>query len=153
MSGTSLDAVDAAMILTDGEKVAEFGPAVERKYTPAERAVLQAATDAARAWNWNGPVPEAPFRAALEVISRTHFEAWQMLTGPERAIRPALAGVHGQTLLHRRAKPGAKGATLQLIDPFGLQKAFGVPMVCDFRTADVEAGGRARRWRPPTTPR
>lgn len=75
MSGTSLDAVDAAMILTDGEKVTDFGPAVERKYTRDERAALQAATDAARAWNWQGPIPEAPFKAALDVITRTHFEA------------------------------------------------------------------------------
>ena len=148
MSGTSLDAVDAAMILTDGEAVVDFGPAVERKYTPAERSVLQAATDAARAWNWQGPVPEAPFKAALDVITRTHADAWRMLTGEPRAPRPLLAGVHGQTVLHRRAKPGAKGATLQLVDPFSLRASFGVPMVCDFRTADVEAGGQGAPLAP-----
>lgn len=148
MSGTSLDAVDAAMILTDGEKVAEFGPAVERKYSAAERGVLQAATDAARAWNWEGPVPEAPFRAAMEVITRTHLDAWDMLTGGQRAVRPALTGVHGQTVLHRRAKAGQKGATLQLINPYALQQGMGVPMVCDFRTADVEAGGQGAPLAP-----
>lgn len=148
MSGTSLDAVDAAMILTDGEAIVDFGPAVERKYTPAERSVLQAATDAARAWNWQGPVPEAPFKSALDVITRTHADAWRMLTGEPRAPRPLLAGVHGQTVLHRRAKPGAKGATLQLVDPFSLRATFGVPMVCDFRTADVEAGGQGAPLAP-----
>lgn len=148
MSGTSLDAVDAAMILTDGEKVAEFGPAVERKYTPSERAVLHAATDAARAWNWEGPVPEASFKAALEVITRTHADAWRMLTAEIRAPRPLLAGVHGQTVLHRRTKPGQKGATLQLVDPFGLRAAMGVPLVCDFRSADVEAGGQGAPLAP-----
>ena len=30
MSGTSLDGVDAAMILTDGETVFDFGPSVFR---------------------------------------------------------------------------------------------------------------------------
>ena len=55
MSGTSLDAVDAALIRTDGTHVLEFGAVAERKYTPAERRVLQVATDAARAWNWAGP--------------------------------------------------------------------------------------------------
>ena len=148
MSGTSLDAVDAAMILTDGEKVTDFGPAVERKYSRDERAVLQAATDAARAWNWTGPIPEAPFKAALDVISRTHVEAWGMLTGLARAPAPLLAGVHGQTVLHRRAQPGQKGATLQLVDPFSLQKAIGVPLVCDFRSADVEAGGQGAPLAP-----
>jgi len=148
MSGTSLDAVDAAMILTDGEQVTDFGPAVERKYSAPERAILQAATDAARAWNWEGPIPEAPFRAALEVITRTHYEAWMLLTSPARAPVPLLAGVHGQTVLHRRTKPGQKGATLQLVDPFGLRKAIGVPLVCDFRSADVEAGGQGAPLAP-----
>ena len=58
MSGTSLDAVDAALILTDGERVLEFGAVAERKYTPEERGILQSVTDAARAWNWTGPPPE-----------------------------------------------------------------------------------------------
>jgi len=148
MSGTSLDAVDAALILTDGEKVVDFGAAVERKYTAAERGVLQAATDAARAWNWAGPIPEAPFKAALDVITRTHADAWWMLTGPARAPQPLLVGVHGQTVLHRRAQPGHKGATLQLVDPFALKAAMGVPLVCDFRSADVEAGGQGAPLAP-----
>lgn len=148
MSGTSLDAVDAAMILTDGENVTEFGPAVERKYTPAERAVLQAATDAARAWNWTGPIPEAPFKAALDVITSTHADAWHLLTREQRAPQPLLAGVHGQTVLHRRAQGGEKGATLQLVDPFALRAALGVPLVCDFRSADVEAGGQGAPLAP-----
>ncbi|MGA1342105.1 MAG: anhydro-N-acetylmuramic acid kinase [Hyphomonas sp.] len=148
MSGTSLDAVDAAMILTDGEAVTAFGPAVERRYTAGERSVLQAATDAARAWNWQGPAPEAPFRAALEVITSSHAEAWRMLTADTGAPKPVLAGVHGQTVLHRRTRPGEKGATLQLADPAALRAAFGVTLVCDFRTADVEAGGQGAPLAP-----
>ncbi len=148
MSGTSLDAVDAALILTDGEKVVDFGAAVERKYTAAERGVLQAATDAARAWNWTGPIPEAPFKAALDVITRTHVDAWHKLTSPARAPQPLLVGVHGQTVLHRRTQPGQKGATLQLVDPFALKAAMGVPLVCDFRSADVEAGGQGAPLAP-----
>ena len=91
------------------------------KYSSAERAVLQEATDAARAWNWTGPIPEAPFKAALDVITRTHAEAWHQLTGLARAPQPLLAGIHGQTVLHRRARGGEKGATLQLVDPFALR--------------------------------
>jgi len=148
MSGTSLDAVDAALILTEGEKVVDFGAAVERKYTAAERGVLQAATEAARAWNWTGPIPEVPFKAALDVITRTHADAWRMLTAPARAPQPLLVGVHGQTVLHRRTQPGQKGATLQLVDPFALKAAMGVPLVCDFRSADVEAGGQGAPLAP-----
>lgn len=148
MSGTSLDAVDGAMILTDGTDVLEFGPVAERKYTPDERAVLQAATDAARAWNWTGPRPEALFRAACEVITKTHADAWAMLTGEAGAPRPVLAGVHGQTVLHRRARPGQAGATLQLIDAAAMRAALGVPLAYDFRSADVAAGGQGAPLAP-----
>ncbi len=148
MSGTSLDAVDAAMILTDGADVLEFGPVAERKYTPQERAILQAATDAARAWNWQGPRPEALFAAACDTITKTHADAWAQLTGQAGAPRPVLAGVHGQTVLHRRARPGQPGATLQLIDAPALQAALGVPLAYNFRSADVAAGGQGAPLAP-----
>ena len=40
MSGTSLDGVDVALIETDGEVIAGFGPTGYRAYTADERAVL-----------------------------------------------------------------------------------------------------------------
>ena len=43
MSGTSLDGVDAAMVLTDGIRVLEFGPHAYRPYTVAERITIRAA--------------------------------------------------------------------------------------------------------------
>ncbi|MFN3314442.1 MAG: anhydro-N-acetylmuramic acid kinase [Hyphomonas sp.] len=148
MSGTSLDAVDAAMILTDGAAVLEFGPVAERKYTAEERAVLHAATEAARGWNWEGERPEALFREACAVITRTHADAWAMLTGQAGAPRPVMAGVHGQTVLHRRARAGQLGATLQLIDAPAMRAALGVPLAYDFRSADVAAGGQGAPLAP-----
>lgn len=149
MSGTSLDATDAALILTDGERVLEFGPVVERKYTARERQVLQDATDAARAWNWTGPAPAAVFDAARRVVTETHAQAWQMLReGAGKEIIVPLAGVHGQTVLHRRPRPDAPGATLQLIDPAALQAALGIRLAYDFRTADVVAGGQGAPLAP-----
>ncbi len=141
MSGTSLDGVDAAMICTDGHQVAEFGPVAERGFTPAERRVLQEAVDAARRWNWQGPRPESIFRAACEVLTCTHLEAWRALVDRIGGPVPVLAGVHGQTVLHRRARGGQSGQTLQLVDAPALAAGFGVPVVHDFRTADVCAGG------------
>jgi hypothetical protein len=41
MSGTSQASVDAALIETDGEIVAQFGPTANRAYTQEERAVLR----------------------------------------------------------------------------------------------------------------
>ena len=43
MSGTSLDGVDAATLVTDGESVLAFGPTAYRPYDEGERATLRAA--------------------------------------------------------------------------------------------------------------
>ncbi len=148
MSGTSLDAVDAALILTDGVRVLEFGAVAERKYTQGERRVLQAATEAARAWNWQGLRPEALFADAANVITQTHGEAFDEMMDHWIGPEPELAGVHGQTVLHRRARPGVKGATLQLIDAPSLRARLGVPLSYDFRSDDVEAGGQGAPLAP-----
>lgn len=148
MSGTSLDAVDAALILTDGRRVLEFGATAERKYTPDERKVLQQATDAARAWNWTGAPPEEAFEAARQVITSTHASAWEQLLAAWDGPGPMLAGVHGQTVLHRAPQAGRKGATLQLIDAAAMRAALDVPLAYDFRTDDITAGGQGAPLAP-----
>lgn len=148
MSGTSIDAVDAALILTDGESVFDFGPVAERKYTAEERSILKAATDAARRWNWDGPQPQTAFREAEEVITATHRDAWRCLMDGWSGPAPALAGVHGQTVLHRAPTPATPGQTLQLIDPVSMREALGVRLAYDFRSADVAAGGQGAPLAP-----
>ncbi|MDT9165703.1 anhydro-N-acetylmuramic acid kinase, partial [Escherichia coli] len=51
MSGTSLDGVDAALVETDGERIAGFGPGFLSPYTDTERATVERATADALAWN------------------------------------------------------------------------------------------------------
>lgn len=148
MSGTSLDAVDAALVLTDGDDILEFGPAVERKYTRQERAVLKTATAEARSWNWHGARPEAAFAAARKVLTLTHAEAWAELRANWTGPAPAIAGVHGQTVLHRAPVAGRKGATLQLLDAEALQAVLGMRLAYDFRSADVAAGGQGAPLAP-----
>ena len=159
MSGTSLDAVDAALIKTDGETIFEFGPAIERKYTTSERSVLQRATDAARAWNWLGIKPEIVFAEARKTVVLTHQDAWKQLRvkAKDAGLSPdadrigeriSLLGVHGQTVLHRRPTPSAIGATLQLMDGAALAAKTGLPVAHDFRTADVAAGGEGAPLAP-----
>jgi 1,6-anhydro-N-acetylmuramate kinase len=41
MSGTSLDGVDVALIETDGERIAQFGPTGYRPYSDHEQALLR----------------------------------------------------------------------------------------------------------------
>lgn len=146
MSGTSLDAVDAAMILTDGEKVLEFGPVAERKYTAPERAILQAAVARARVWNWQGPAPD--YADALKVITQTHADAFAQMLESWDGPPPVIAGVHGQTVLHKRPKDGAPGATRQIIDAPAMRAALGIRLAYDFRSADVAAGGEGAPLAP-----
>ncbi|MAJ08395.1 MAG: anhydro-N-acetylmuramic acid kinase [Ponticaulis sp.] len=149
MSGTSIDAVDAAIIRTDGEKVYEFGPVSERKFTPDERAEISAAVDAARTWNWEGTPPQSTFDAAMRVLNRAHKDAFDDAVAqcvPDK--KPVLAGVHGQTVLHKAPLNGSKGRTLQILDAPSLKHMFGVPLAFDFRADDVDAGGEGAPLAP-----
>lgn len=49
-------------------------------------------------------------------------------------------GLHGQTVFHGPARGG--GSTLQLGEPAYLARALGVPVVSNFRSADIAAGGQ-----------
>lgn len=124
MSGTSLDGVDAAMVLTDGQKIYEFGPHAYRPYSEDERAIIRAAL---------GKWPhEAGVSKASEVIETAHAEVLARFSGAE------VIGFHGQTLAH---DPKAK-RTHQAGDGALLAKTLGVPVVYDFRSMDVELGGQ-----------
>ncbi len=124
MSGTSLDGVDAAMVRTDGHQVLEFGPTAFRPYTPAEQAVLRAALG-----RWPG---EAGVAEAAEVVENAHAELLARFSGVD------LIGFHGQTLAHA---PGGRG-THQAGNGALLAEALGLPVVWDFRSADVAMGGQ-----------
>ncbi len=130
MSGTSLDGVDAAMLLTDGEAIHAFGPSAFRSYSPAERALLRAALG-----RWPG---EAGVAAAAEVVETAHAE---LLAGLPEA---ALVGFHGQTLAH---EPGGRG-THQAGSGEVLAEVLGIPVVWDFRSADVALGGQGAPLAP-----
>lgn len=124
MSGTSLDGVDAAMVLTDGVQVHEFGPSAFRPYSATERATIAMAFGQ---WQ-DGPAVQA----AAEVVEAAHIEAASRFSGV------GLVGFHGQTLAH---DPGGRG-THQAGSGDTLAEALGLPVVWDFRSADVALGGQ-----------
>ncbi len=74
MSGTSLDAVDMAVLETDGEGIDAFGPAGERKLSDATRALVLAATHDAMEWARGTPEP-ASFAPAAQAVAEEHFGA------------------------------------------------------------------------------
>jgi anhydro-N-acetylmuramic acid kinase len=150
MTGTSLDAVDMAVLETDGEAILALGPAGERKLDPEARTVIEAATRAALAWPWDAPRPAA-FAQAERAIADQHLIAAAEFMEREGLSRDDidLVGVHGQTVLHEPPGPArAVGRTVQLIDAQRLADGLGLPAAFDFRTADVAAGGQGAPLAP-----
>lgn len=139
MSGTSLDGVDVALIETDGETVARFGPAGYLPYDEEDRTLLrQALTDAV---GLNDRTARPGCLAAAEgLITQRHAEAVELFLS-SHAIDPAtidVIGFHGQTVLHRPEKR----LTIQIGDGRALASRLGFRVVYDFRAADVAAGGQ-----------
>src|SRR6185437_7324361 len=139
MSGTSLDGVDVALIETDGERVAAFGPTSYRAYTAAERSMLRTAlVDATR-------ITERTQRPGVladveALVTRAHAEAVEAFLANHHVARDSVGvvGFHGQTVLHRPAMR----LTVQLGDGDALAARLGIPVVYDFRAADIAAGGQ-----------
>lgn len=65
-------------------------------------------------------------------------------------ISISLIGCHGQTVLHRApsARRSTSGVTLQIGSPDFLAQGLGVPVISDFRSADMAAGGRGAPLTP-----
>ena len=147
MSGTSMDGVDAALVRL-------AGPADQPRvrllafftlpYPPEVRWwIFHVATgDPATA----GEISQLNFwlgeffaNAALRVCRTAHVS-------PQRV---SVVGSHGQTIYHQGRPeliPGHRAAvgpnTLQIAEPAVIAERMGVPVVADFRTADVAAGGQ-----------
>ena len=130
MSGTSLDGVDGATLVTDGERIFDFGETAYRPYSAQERDVLHGAL---------GKWPEdAGLDEAAAVILESHAEIYSQLGSV------GLCGFHGQTLAH---DPKGQG-THQLGDGQALADRLETPVVWDFRSADVALGGQGAPLAP-----
>ena len=145
MSGTSLDGVDVALIETDGKRVSAFGPSGYRPYTDQERRLLrQALTEAVYLCQRH----ERPgiLRDAERAVTIAHAEAVAAFTAQNHISREGvdIVGFHGQTVLHRPAQ----GMTVQIGDAAALAKAIHIPVMHDFRAADVAAGGQGAPFVP-----
>lgn len=150
MTGTALDGfVDAALLRTDGREILELGPWGLFPYDPALRPLLAEATAQARAWAFSGPEP-AIFAEAERAVALAHAQAVEALLQQAGMAREAVrvVGFHGQTVLHRGAGKGVRGATRQLGDGALLAQRTGIAVAFDFRSADVAAGGHGAPLAP-----
>jgi anhydro-N-acetylmuramic acid kinase len=138
MSGTSYDGVDVAAINTDGETIGRLGPTGYRAYSEAERAVVRRAISAAANLSDRNARPDF-LSDAETMLTEIHAEAVESFLAANgmAAGDVALVGFHGQTVLH----DPQRRLTVQLGDGRALASRLGIPVVFDFRAADVAAGG------------
>ena len=139
MSGTSLDGVDVALIETDGERIAGFGPTGYRPYTDGEQAMLRQALQEGAALTDRTARPGV-LAEADAFVTRVHAETVEAFLATEHIDKSgvAIVGFHGQTVLHR---PAAR-LTVQIGDGAALAARLGLAVAYDFRAADVAAGGQ-----------
>ncbi|GEB04843.1 anhydro-N-acetylmuramic acid kinase [Gluconobacter roseus] len=138
MSGTSLDGVDAALVRTDGEKIVSHGPGLSLEYSPELR--NRARDLLSRAATTSPDDPE--LRAIERDITLRHIEAVELLRRQTDTID--LIGFHGQTILHAPERQ----LTWQIGDAALLSRETGLPVIHDFRSADVAAGGEGAPLAP-----
>jgi anhydro-N-acetylmuramic acid kinase len=145
MSGTSLDGVDVALIETDGRKVRAFGPSGYRPYSEMERRLLRQALYEAVDLPQRDARPGI-LREAEQVVTLAHAEAVASFTAQNRITAQDIdiVGFHGQTVLHRPERR----LTVQIGDGQALARAIHIPVMHDFRAADVEAGGQGAPFVP-----
>jgi anhydro-N-acetylmuramic acid kinase len=124
MSGTSLDGIDVAIVDIRGRAV----ETVAFRSAPYSSRLRQAILDVSNT------------ETTTAAIARLHFELGEQYA--REAIRAGLDGVevigcHGQTIYHESGV-----ATLQIGEASVIAERTGIPVVSDFRPADVAAGGK-----------
>jgi anhydro-N-acetylmuramic acid kinase len=146
MSGTSMDGVDVALIETDGQDHVAQGPSGFRPFSDVERRLLRAALADAKALT-NSTARPGILPQAEAFLTRAHAEAVEAFV-KDNGIDLAsvdVVGFHGQTVLHR---PEMR-LTVQIGDGQELADRLGCPVVHDFRSDDVRAGGQGAPLVPP----
>ncbi|MGB6904871.1 MAG: anhydro-N-acetylmuramic acid kinase [Acidobacteriaceae bacterium] len=149
MSGTSADGIDVALLRITSE-------------IASRNAATKLTLLAHRAFPFSQPLRHA-ILAAMAGQSDAHSTTtaelahlnWRLglayaealrATIDSTKIRPALIGCHGQTLYHQGVPALYAGrrfaCTWQLGEPALLAAATGVPVVSNFRPADIAAGGQ-----------
>ena len=130
MSGTSLDGMDAALVRFNGPTHAELIAFVTRPYSAAERASIQRGLDGANA---------AELARLHAAIAEWAADAVEQLLAAAHAPASAVdfIALHGQTVWHEPPL-----VSWQLGEPAVLAERFGRPVVNNFRSRDVAAGGQ-----------
>ncbi|MEL7347978.1 MAG: anhydro-N-acetylmuramic acid kinase [Pseudomonadota bacterium] len=144
MSGTSLDGVDVALLRTDGEIVDTTGPAAFVPYAADQtEALTRLMADPFGVRERRVPGAAALMAEAGREVDRLHAGATAALLATVTEI-PLVIAYPGQTAAHAPERRW----TWQLGDGAALARALNRPVVWDFRSADIEAGGQGAPLAP-----
>ena len=122
MSGTSLDGVDYAVCRITSSAEIHFVDHWSVSFPTALKERLHRA---------------ARNEAMTYELGDLHHDLGRFYAKGASKVRVDLAGLHGQTVFHN---PGR--ATLQLGEPAYLSEVLRVPIISNFRAADIAAGGQ-----------
>lgn len=142
MSGTSADGVDVALCRIapgrDGAPKIKLMGHSGFKYSKKVRAAVLAAMDARS--------------VAVADVSRLHWRLGEIYAdavesaGKNFGVKVTLVGCHGQTVYHQAAASRFLGTnvrcTFQIGEASAIAERLRVPVVSDFRPADLAAGGQ-----------
>lgn len=149
MSGTSADAIDAAILHTDGTCFTRTNVAGSFAYDPALQARIFGAM--------RDPVGFMLDKTAVNTLSYdiTDAHSAAVITLLDQLTddveRPTLIGFHGQTIFHEPDGDTASSlgrCTIQLGCGKRLADATGIDVVYDVRQADMKAGGQGAPLAP-----
>lgn len=126
MSGTSIDSVDYTLCEIDARHIR-----LRALWTARFPKPMQASLHAAAAG-----------RLASHALAQLHHDLGRFYAAKAKTRKPApdFAALHGQTIFHNPSPAGP--ATLQLGEPAYLAEALRVPVISNFRVADMAAGGQ-----------
>jgi anhydro-N-acetylmuramic acid kinase len=142
LSGTSADAIDVAICRITGGGVARAGQPGARVELLHYAEFAHAPTLLPRLRDADRLTPRDLAELHVEV-GRAFAEACLAALGAA-GLDPAsvdLIGSHGQTFYHHCGLPGTTRCSLQLGDPDQIAEQTGLPVIADFRSRDIAAGG------------
>jgi anhydro-N-acetylmuramic acid kinase len=146
MSGTSLDGVDLSLArFKRNYGIAECHNFYAKFPSPLRKELFDIASSKA--------VSKERLLRADKRLGRFYLKSARALLRSlgAKAASLDLVGSHGQTVCHSAEGSGqaaANNVTLQIGSPDIIAQGLGVPVVSDFRTADVAAGGRGAPLAP-----
>ena len=138
ISGTSMDAVDCALVEYSNELLTliDYQQYPIKQEIHVELKSINKTSTIEIVTRQDVILGKLFANAALDIIRKCRLEPEQI----------AAIGCHGQTILHHSEQPDA--TSLQIGDPNIINELTGIPTVADFRRMDLAAGGEGAPLAP-----